>query len=179
MDGTRNIVDEMKKSMELKTSQGFTKGISCDNISRFLRNLVKEYKVMGRNVSYLWKRLEGSRDGQNNGFSGRHVERVARRKQGNFIIFGKAAKANVPRDRMIKQLKSTSSERKKFEVYGSKAQGLKRADHALSICTGEDGKVMYDNAFMNVEKKFSVETLALYMEDVCYCYVFDIYEDVK
>ena len=71
----------------------------------------------------------------------------------------------------------TRNQRKKFEVYGSKAQGQKRADHALSICLGEDGKVMHDN--LNVEKKFSVETLALYMEDVCYCYIFDINEDVK
>jgi hypothetical protein len=179
MDGERNIIDEVKKSMNLKTSQGFTKGISSDNISQFLRTLVKEYKDMGRNVKYVWKRMEGSRDGQKKGFSGKHVERVANLKHGKFIIFGKAARANELRSRMMKQLTSTKSQRKKFEVCGSKAQGQKRADHALSIFVGEDGKVMYDNAFLNVEKKFSVETLALYMEDVCYCYVFDIYEDVK
>ena len=179
MDGKRNIIDEVKKSMNLKTSQGFTKGISSDHMSQFLRSLVKEYKEMGRNVKYLWKKMEGSRDGQKKGFSGKHVERVAKRKQGKFIIFGKAARANAVRARMIKQLTGTKSESKKFAVYGGKAQGQKRADHALSIRVGEDGKVMYDNAFLNGEKKFSVETLALYMEDVCYCYVFDIYEDVK
>ena len=119
------------------------------------------------------------RDGLNKGFSGKHVERLSKRKQGNFIIFGKAARNNELRSRMIKQLKETRSQRKKFEVYGSKAKGQSQADHALSICAGTDGNVMYDNAFMNVEKKFSVETLALYMADVCYCYVFDIYEDVK
>lgn len=179
MDGNRNIIDEVKKSMDLKTSQGFTKGISSDHISRFLRSLVQEYKAMGRDVKYLWKRMEGNRDGLNKGFSGKHVERISKRKQGNFIIFGKAARKNELRARMIKQLKDTRSQRKKFAVYGSKAQGQSRADHALSICAGKDGKVMYDNAFLNVEKKFSVETLALYMADVCYCYVFDIYEEVK
>ena len=43
---------------------------------------------------------------------------------------------------MIKQLKDTRSQRKKFAVYGSKAQGQSRADHALSICAGEYGKVV-------------------------------------
>ena len=107
--------------------------------------------------------MEGNRDGLNNGFSGKHVERISKRKRGNFIMFGKAARKNASRARMIKQLKDTRSQRKKFAVYGSKAQGQSRADHALSICAGEDGKVMYDNAFLNVEKKFSIETLALYM----------------
>ena len=51
---------------------------------------------------------------------------------------------------MIKQLKDTRSQRKKFTVYGSKAQGQSQADHALGICAGKDGKVMYDNAFLNV-----------------------------
>ena len=116
---------------------------------------------MVRDVKYVWKRMEGSRDGLNKGFSGKHVERISKRKQGNFIIFGKAARKNESRSRMIKQLKDTRSQRKKCEVYGSKAQGQSRAVHALSICAGTDGKVMYDNAFLNVEKKFSVETLAL------------------
>jgi hypothetical protein len=149
MDSERNIIDEVKKSMKLKTSQGFTKGISSDNISQFLRTLVKEYKDMGRNVKYAWKRMEGTRDGQKKGFSGKHVERVANRKHGKFIIFGKAnssyIRANELRSRMMKQLTSTKSQRKKFEVYGGKAQGQKRADHALSICVGEDGKV-YDKS---------------------------------
>ena len=70
MDGKRNIINEVKKSMNLKTSQGFTKGISSDHVSQFLRSLVKEYKEMGRNVKYLWKKMEGSRDGQKKGFSG-------------------------------------------------------------------------------------------------------------
>jgi hypothetical protein len=118
---------------------------------------------MGRDVKYLWKRMEGSRDGLNKGFSGKHVERLSKRKQGNFIIFGKAAKKNESRARMIKQLKDTRSQRNKFAVYGSKAQGQSQADQALSICAGKDGKVMYDNAFLNVEKKFSVETLALFI----------------
>jgi hypothetical protein len=123
--------------------------------------------------------MEGSRDGLNKGFSGKHAERISKRKQGNFIIFGKAARKNESRSRMIKQLKDTRSQRKKFAVYGSKAQGQIRADHALSICAGKDGKVMYDNAFLNVEKKFKVETLALYMADISYCYIFDIFGDVK
>ena len=84
---------------------------------------------MGRDVKYLWKRMEGSRDGLNKGFSGKHVERISKRKQGNFIIFGKAARKNESRSRMIKQLKDTRSQRKKCEVYGSKAQGQSRADH--------------------------------------------------
>ena len=48
MDGTRNIIDEVKKSMGLKTSQGFTKGISSHDISKFLRELTKEYSALGR-----------------------------------------------------------------------------------------------------------------------------------
>ena len=108
---------------------------------------------MVRDVKYVWKRMEGSRDGLNKGFSGKHVERLSKRKQGNFIIFGKAARKNELRSRMIKQLKKTRSQWKKVKVYSSKAKGQSQADHALSICAGTDGKVMYDNAFMNVEKK--------------------------
>ena len=148
----------MKKSMNLAESRGFTKGISSDNVSRFLLELMKEYTVMGRNVTYKWKRIEGSRDGLNNGFSGKHVERILKHKGGKFIIFGKAAKANAVRSLMIRNIKKESSQRKKFEVYGSKARGLSRANHALSISVGGDGKVNYDNKFMNVKKEFSVKT---------------------
>ena len=130
-------------------------------------------------IQSFFKKIVTSKNMLNLIIPGKRVERVAKRKQGKFIIFGKAARANALRAKMIKKLTGTKSESKKFAVYGGKAQGQKRADHALSIRVGEDGKVMYDNAFLNVEKKFSVETLALYMEDVCYCYVFDIYEDVK
>ena len=59
---------------------------------------------------------------------------------------------------MIRNIKKESSQRKKFEVYGSKARGLSRANHALSISVGGDGKVNYDNKFMNVKKEFSVKT---------------------
>ena len=48
------------------------------------------------------------------------------------------------------------------------------ADHALSICVGNEGKFTYDNEFLNVKKAFKIETLALYMRDICYGYVFDI-----
>lgn len=179
MDGTRNIIDEVKKSMGLKTSQGFTKGISSHDISKFLRELTKEYSALGRNVRYKWKKLEGSRDKKLRGFSGIHVQRVIRRKQGNFIIFGKAAWNNVPRRVMMRQLGSVASENAKFAVYGKKANGGGVADHALSIRVGDEGKFMYDNAFLNVRKAFKVETLALYMKDICYGYVFDIGEFVK
>ena len=84
-------------------------------------------------MTYKWKRIEGSRDGLNNGFSGKHVERMLKHKGGKFIIFGKAARANAPRALMIKNIKKENSQRKKFEVYGSKARGLSRANHALSI----------------------------------------------
>ena len=178
MDGSRNIVNEMKKSMNLLETQGFRNGISSEDISRFLRKLVEEYRLLGRDVRYKWKRIEGSRDGQSNGFSGKHVERILRHKGGKFILFGKAARANAVRALMIRNLKKVKSERKKFEVYGSKALGQSRADHAMSICVGSEGKFMYDNKFVNVEKKFSVETLALHMADICYCYVFDISESV-
>ena len=114
----------MKKSMNLAESRGFTKGISSDNVSRFLRDLVEEYGAMGRNVTYKWKRIEGSRDGLNNGFSGKHVERILKRKGGKFIIFGKVARANAVRSLMIRNIKKESSQRKKIEVYGSKARGL-------------------------------------------------------
>ena len=101
----------MKKSMNLAASRGFTKGISSDNVSRFLRDLVEEYGAMGRNVTYKWKRIEGSRDGLNNGFSGKHVERILKHKGGKFIIFGKAARANAPHALIIKNIKKENSPR--------------------------------------------------------------------
>ena len=87
-------------------------------------------------------------------------------KAGKFhYIFGKAARNNPLRARMIKQLKETRSQRKKFEVYGSKAQGQSQADHALSICAGKDGNVMYNanvsilNFFSTFKKALSYMTL--------------------
>jgi hypothetical protein len=103
-----------------------------------------------------------------------HVQRVIRRKQGNFTIFGQAAWNNVPRAVMMRQLGSVEGQNAKFAVYGKKANGM-----ALSICVGDEGKFMYDNAFLNVRKAFRVETLALYMRDICYGFVFDIGECVK
>lgn len=179
MDGTRNIVEEVKKSMGLKTTQGFTKGISSHDICKFLRELTKEYSALGRNVRYTWKKLEGSRDKKLSGFSGIHVQRITRRKKGNFIIFGQAAWNNAPRAVMMRQLGSVQGEKAKFAVYGKKANGGSVADHALSIRVGDEGKFMYDNAFLNVRKAFKVETLALYMRDICYGYVFDICECLK
>lgn len=176
MDGTRNIIDEMKKSMGLKTSQGFVKGISSHDISKFLRELTKEYKALGRNVIYKWKKLEGSRDSEKKGFSGIDVQRVVKRKQGKFILFGQAAWNNKPRAIMMKQLEKAESQKEKFAVYGKKACGIAVADHALSICVENEGKFIYDNACINVRKAFKVETLALYMRDICYGYVFDICE---
>ena len=79
----------------------------------------------------------------------------------------------------MRQLGSVASENAKFAVYGKKANGGGVADHALSIRVGDEGKFMYDNAFLNVRKAFKVETLALYMKDICYGYVFDIGEFVK
>jgi hypothetical protein len=178
MDGSRNIIDEVKKSMGLKTSQGFTKGISSHDICKFLRELTGEYRALGRNISYKWKKLEGGRDKKSKGFSGIHVQRIMKRKQGNFIIFGQAAWNNVPRAVMKRQLEQAKSQNEKFAVYGKKANGMAVADHALSLCIGDEGKFMYDNAFLNVRKAFKIETLALYMRDICYGYVFDICECV-
>ena len=42
----KNIVDGVKKSMGLKTTHGFTKGISSHDICKFLRELKKEYKAL-------------------------------------------------------------------------------------------------------------------------------------
>jgi hypothetical protein len=69
--------------MGLKISQGFTKGLSSHDICKFLRELTKKYRALGRNVSYKWKKLEGSRDKKLKGFSGIHVQRVVKRKQGD------------------------------------------------------------------------------------------------
>lgn len=123
MDGTQTIVKAVKKSMNLAESRGSTYGISSQDISKFLRDLVKQYKAIGRNVIFKWKKLEGSRDGRNNGFSGKHVERIVRHKEGKFILFGKAARANVLRALTIRKLKKETSQKKKFEVYGTTTQG--------------------------------------------------------
>ena len=121
--------------------------------------------------------MEGSRDKKLKGYSGIHVQRIVRRKQGDFILYGQSAWNNVPRAVMLKQLGKTEGQKAKYTVYGKKANGETVADHASSICVGNEGKYMYDNAFLNVRKAFKIETLALYMRDICYGYLFDICEE--
>ena len=59
---------------------------------------------------------------------------------------------------MIKNIKKESSQRKKFEVYGSKARGLSRANHALSICVGSDGKVIYESIVQYQRQRGGLKT---------------------
>jgi hypothetical protein len=176
MDGTRNIVTEVKKSMGLQPTQGFTRGISSEDIYKFLRSLVKEYKDLGREIKYVWRKMEGSRGGDHIGFSGVHVQRITKRTAGNYILFGKGARNNAPRAALIKRVGKFKGQTRKYIEYGETAQGLKRADHAVSIHVGECGQMFYDNAFLNIAKPFCLETLMLYMEDICYCFVCDIFE---
>lgn len=62
-----------------------------------------------------------------------------------------------------------------FALFGKRANGMKRADHAVSIRVADDGVFMFDNAFEK-KKEFSVAVLADQMEDISYCCAFDIYE---
>ena len=52
MGGKLSFVDEVKKSMGLLVTQGFSRGISSDDISKYLRSLVAQYKAAGKNVQY-------------------------------------------------------------------------------------------------------------------------------
>ena len=60
-----------------------------------------------------------------------------------------------------------------FALFGMRANGMKRADHAVSIRVADDGVFMFDNAF---EKKKEFRWKTDQMEDISYCCAFDIYE---
>jgi hypothetical protein len=104
MNGKYDFVGKMKGSMGLLPTQGFTRGVSSDNILKFLRELKRDYTKAGRDIKYVWKRMEGNRDGRKRGFSGKHVERIARRDSGVYILFGRCALNNAPRAQMAKRL---------------------------------------------------------------------------
>ena len=178
MGGKLSFVDEVKKSMGLLVTQGFSRGISSDDISKYLRSLVAQYKAAGKNVQYTWKRMEGSRKDANRGFNGSHVRRVMKRKAGTFVLFGKSAWNNEPRKRMMRWLSHKDmTEAKRYKIYAGKACGTRRADHAVSIKIGVEGRCLYDNAFnINKKKMFSVAALAYQMEDINNCYVFSIFK---
>ena len=176
MNGEKNFVDEVKTSMGLVLTRGFTKGISGDDIANYLRRLVAQYKEAGKIVKYTWKKIEGSRKGGERGFNGSHVKRVMKRKSGTYVLFGKAAWNNKPRAQMMKWLSPKKmTESKRYRIYATKADGTRRADHAVSIKIGDEGKHLYDNKFTTNKKKiFCAAALALSMEDISNCYVFNI-----
>ena len=178
MNGEREFVPSIKESMKMKPNQKFNKGISSNDISRFLLSLKKEYAVMGRNVKVTWRKMQGSRKGEFKHFSGRHVERVVKGKSKTVILFGKAKWNNQLHTDFMKRMRRAKDDPKlQFELFGKRAKGMKTADHAVSIRVGDDGVFMFDNAFENKRKEFSVAILADQMEDICYCCAFDISEE--
>lgn len=177
MDGKLEFVSSLKESMQMKPKQRFTKGVSSDDISKFLLSLKKKYRALGRNVGFTWKKMQGSRKAEFKQFSGKHVERVVNGKPKTVILFGKAKWNNTVHKEFMRKMRKLKDTRKQFALFGKRASGMKTADHAVSIRVGDDGVFMYDNAFENIRKEFSVEILADKMEDICYCCAFDIYED--
>ena len=176
MNGKMNFVDEVKTSMGLLLTRGFGKGISGDDIANYLRRLVAQYEAEGKMVKYTWKKIEGNRKVGERGFNGSHVKRVMKRKSGTYVLFGKAAWNNKPRAQMMKWLSPKDmTESKRYRIYAAKASGTRKADHAVSIKIGDEGKHLYDNKLTTNKKKvFCVAALALSMEDISNCYVFHI-----
>ena len=177
MDGKWNFIDAMKKSMGMQKTQRFAKGIRGDDIARYLHKLKQAYKDQGRMLKYTWKKVEGNRNVDKKQFSGKHVERIGKRKTGRYILFGKAAWKNPPHVAFMKRMRKQENEKDKFKIFGKRANGAKRADHAVSIRIDVDGKFLYDNAFKKTRKEFCVDVLANQMEDISYCFVFDISEE--
>jgi hypothetical protein len=172
-----NFVSEMKKVMLLEPSQKFVKGISSYDILMFLQSVRRDYKVLGKELGFLWKKVGRNHTAKRRGFYGKSIENSLLPKEGRYVLFGKAKWNSAAHKQFIKMLKKQVTEKQRFMVYGKKANGSKRADHAVGLWVGKEGKnFLYDNAMTNGEQEFSVQNVADKMADISQCYVLDIWE---
>ena len=175
MDGKYNFVNRMKELMGLLPMQGFTRGVSSDNISKYLRDLKMEYTKAVKDIKYAWKRMEGNRDGKKRGFNGKHVESIVRRNTGVYILFGRCTMNNASRPKMSRRLSGLRAS-EQLNIYARYAKGRSSANHAVSAIVVDGVRYLYDNAFTKIKKVFSIEALAYQMADISYCFTFDICE---
>ena len=68
----------IKESMRMRPKQRFNKVTSSKNIGNFFQSLKNEYKALGRDVRYVWRKMQGSCKAEFKHFSGKHVERVVK-----------------------------------------------------------------------------------------------------
>ena len=177
MNGERDFVEEMKKVMMLSPTQKFVKGISSYDILMFLQALKREYKAKGRAISFVWKKVGRNHTAKRRGFYGKSVESRLLPHAGRYVLFGKAKWNSAAHMQFMKVLKKQATEKQRFIVYGNKANESKRADHAVGLWVGKDGKnYLYDNAMTNGVQEFSVQNVADKMADISQCYVLDICE---
>ena len=177
MNGERDLIVELKKSMQMLPSQKFIKGIGSKDISVFLHELTRGYKSLGRVVNFKWKKMGTNRSVKRRGFCGKSLENLIV-QDGRYVLFGKAKWNNDSHKMFMKRLKKEEDEAARFKMFGKRADGRKTADHAVGILVEKDAIWLYDNAMKAGRKIFSVENIADKMCDINNCYVFDLWEVV-
>jgi hypothetical protein len=177
MNGERDLILELKKSMQMLPTQKFVRGIGSKDINVFLHELTREYKSLGRVVNFVWKKIGTNRSETRKGFHGKSIEKIIL-TEGKYVLFGKAKWNNEDHKSFMKRLKKVEDEKTRFRIFGKRADGKKTADHAVGILVDSYGTFLYDNAMKNGRKTFSVETIADKMCDINNCYVFDLFEVV-
>ena len=101
MDGALGFVESFKKTMLINPSQRITKGISLI-VNTYLRWLRSIYKSLGRDMTFVWKRVQKVDSKSNRAFNGASVYKLLPGAMGQYVLFGKAKWNN---DLHRKQLK--------------------------------------------------------------------------
>ena len=174
MDGALGFVESFKKTMLINPSQRITKGISLI-VNTYLRWLRSIYKSLGRDMTFVWKRVQKVDSKSNRAFNGASVYKLLPGAMGQYVLFGKAKWNNDLHRKQLKWLRGLTNERSRFIVYRMTANGRKVADHAVGLSiTDTSVHLLYDNSMRNISVNFNAEALASKMSEVSLCYIFDI-----
>lgn len=175
MNGKLGFVESFKETMQLTVSQRITKGISSMDVNCYLRWLRSTYKSTGREMTFVWKRVQKVDSKSRRSFDGSSVYKLLSGGRGQYVLFGKAKWNNDLHRRQLKRLRSLSDERSRFILYGLSSKGRKVADHAVGLTINDTSDhLLYDNSMRNISVNFNAEALASKMSDVSSCYIFDV-----
>ena len=172
MDGALGFVESLKNTMLINPSQRITKGISSLNVNIYLRWLRSIYKSTGRDMTFVWKRVQKVDSKSKRVFNGASVYKLLKGAVGQYVLFGKAKWNNDLHRKRLKRLRSLTNERSRFIVYGLTANGRKVPDLAVGLSiTDTSVHLLYDYSMRNIFVNFNAEALASKMSDVSSCYL--------
>lgn len=173
MNGKLDARLVLKQAMEVAAEDKLHYGVSARNIQAMLKLIVRMHRDEGRNVQYVWRRVNRNHATKGKGWSGKNCSSTFK-NAGKYIIIGKTKREDDSHKARVKRVRVAESESERLETFASYAKGEKRADHAIAIDVNKDGQgVIFDNGCSL--KECNILNLASRMEDVKTCYMLDLY----